>query len=297
MKTNIKKIATATAGLALVASMALASSASAAESNGNSKAQGGATQGQGRGMMGFNKGNGTENGINKAGMMPAVVGKVTAINGNSISVLGRQNIARTPGTAKPTTTTPPAEVTYTINATNAVVVKNKATSTVSSIAVGDMLMVQGTVSGTNVTATNIRDNVIGTRVGGNNGDNSKPRTGTSTPAFVGNGQPIVAGKIVTVSGNTLTVTTATNITYTVDATNAKVLKGSGTIALSNVVAGDSVVVQGAISGSSVTASTILDKTNVAPVAPVSTNSGTPENKDNGGFFGGISKFFMNMFGF
>ena len=42
------------------------------------------------------------------------------------------------------------------------------------------------------------------------------------PMMTGNGQPIIGGKVTAVNGNSLTVTNASNVTYTVDVTSAKV---------------------------------------------------------------------------
>ena len=52
---------------------------------------------------------------------------------------------------------------YTVDATNAKIYKGGATTTVSvsAIATGDKVMVQGTISGTNIAATVIRDGVGG----------------------------------------------------------------------------------------------------------------------------------------
>lgn len=232
-----------------------------------------------------------------ATMKSAVVGTVTSISGNSITVTvkGHQ------GEDRPKSTSTITSLTYVVDATNAAIKKNGATSTVSSILVGDMVVVQGTVNGTNIVATTIRDNnKIGKQddnklnEGGKKGDENGRSTSTP-PAFVGNGQPIVAGKILTVSGNSITVTTASNITYTVDATNAKIFKDSKIVTVGSLVARDTVIVQGGINGSSVTATTIIDKSVVNPVNPPA-NSGDKEQV-RGGLFGNIGKFFMSMFGF
>jgi hypothetical protein len=79
-------------------------------------------------------------------MLPGVFGKVTAIDGTTLSVLGG---------GRPSTT----QTTYTVNAANATVLKNATTSSVGAIAVGDSVMVQGTVSGATVTATRIFDGI------------------------------------------------------------------------------------------------------------------------------------------
>ena len=65
------------------------------------------------------------------GMRPGVFGTVSAVNGTTITVSGRTGFG---------STTP--AVTYTVNASNATLKKNNATSTVSSIAVGDTVMVK-----------------------------------------------------------------------------------------------------------------------------------------------------------
>jgi len=79
--------------------------------------------------------------------MPAVFGKVSAIDGTTLTVLGRAG------------TTTMATTTFSVDASNAKILKGSATTTVSigAIAVGDFLGIEGTVSGTSVTATTIHD--------------------------------------------------------------------------------------------------------------------------------------------
>ncbi len=216
-------------------------------------------------------------GAMRAEMKPAVMGSVLSVSGNTINVSGRV----TPGNN--------ATATYSVDASTAKVYKDRATSTVSSIATGDMIFIEGTVSGSNITATVIRDGVKG--VGFGPGKMMGPRNASSTPAFTGNGQPLVAGKISTVSGSTLTVTTGNNVVYTVDATNAQILKGKDTVTLSSVTAGDGVLVQGTVNGTSIVASTIIEQ----PQRPIQTNQQNPE--PNHGLLGNIGGFFMHLFGF
>lgn len=232
------------------------------------------------------------NGMNRGGTMkPGVFGTVTAVNGNTITINGRQGFG-------PTAT---ATTTYTVDATNATVKKNNATSTVSAIAIGDTIFAQGTITGTNVVATTIRDGVMmGARGQGGPGMNGKGGQGhaTSTPPvspFTGNGQPVIAGSVSAISGTSLTVTTASNVIYTVDASNAKIVEGQNTIALSTIVVGNKVLVQGTVNGTSITASTVVDQSGV----PASVTA----NMDKGrklGFFGGVGNFFKSfahLFGF
>ena len=265
---NTKKIVSITTGLTLVAGLALAAPTFAQSNNTQPRLPRPAAHERG--------------GINGKGMRPAVVGKVSAINGNSIMVSGRQ------GFGSSTT-----QVTYTVDATNAVVNKNNATSTVSSISVGDMILVQGTVNGTNVVATNIRDGVQGKGIRGENG---KQKIASSTQPTLGNGQPVIAGKVSVINGNNLTVTTSGNTAYTVDATNAKVLEGQNAASLSNVAVGDTVLVQGTVNNTSITASTIIDQSQ-SSANSTTNNENTPNKPQSRGFFGGIGQFFIHLFGF
>jgi hypothetical protein len=274
---NTKKIISVSTGLAIAASMALAIPAFAQNSNGGWNGQGHSQLAPGHtaGQAGMNRGQGT--------MKPAVAGTVTAVNGNTITINGRQGF----GSTTPTTT-------FTVDATNATVKKNNATSTVSSIVVGDTIFAEGTITGTNVVATSIRDGVMtpGMRGQGNPGINGKSGMASSTPVL-GNGQPVIAGTVSVISGNTLTITTASNVTYSVDAGNAKILEGQNTVALSSIVVGNKVLVQGTVNGTSVTASTIVDRSGVPTAGATSAqNKGQPK-----GFFAGIGQFFMHIFGF
>jgi hypothetical protein len=293
-----KKIISITTGLALAASMALAIPAFAqVNGQGDGNKSGGygqsnaSLQGQIKGawtgqMGGTNRGSGMPG--SSGTMKPGVFGTVTAVNGNAITINGRQGFG-------PTAT---ATTTYTVDATNATVKKNNAASTVSAIAVGDMIFAQGTITGTNVVATSIRDGVMmGTRGQGGPGMNGKGGQGhaTSTPPvspFTGNGQPVIAGKVSAISGDTLTVTTTSNVTYSVDATNAKILEGQNTIAIGSIVVGNTVLVQGTVNGTSITASTVVDQS--GPAASVTANM---DKGQKYGFFGGIGQFFMHLFGF
>lgn len=79
--------------------------------------------------------------------MPAVVGKVTGVDGMMLTVIGRG--------PKSTATT-----TYSVDATNAKVLKREVgTTTVASIKTGDMVFVTGTVSDTSVIAKLILDGI------------------------------------------------------------------------------------------------------------------------------------------
>lgn len=271
----------------------------------------------------FAQGNGLRFG---RGMMPGsgamgVVGTVTAVNGNTITVSSRMRMGMKPGsdgdgernddghstsTLGATTT-----VVYTIDATNALVYKNGATSTIGSVAVNDIVMAQGTVTGVNVVATVIRDGMGGNGMGmggpwGNGHGGKDGGDATSTPrvppvmSFEGNGQPVVGGKLTAINGSLLTVTTASNVIYAVDATNAKFLKNGTSTPLSAAIVGESVIVQGVVNGTNVVASVVIDQGSGASSS--TPTRGPPAGVGIGmgnhfGFFGGIGNFFKHLFGF
>lgn len=229
------------------------------------------------GWMNHSGGQGRGGRMMGAGMKPGIIGTVATIDGTTLTVNARQGF----GTSTPTTL-------YTVDASNATVRKDNATSTVSSIAVGDTVAIQGTITGTSVTATTIRDGVMPMRGMGGKGMGGQGTQPTSP--ITGNGQPVVAGSVTAISGTTLTITNKSNVTYTIDASNAKIAQGSNTIAISSIAVGDNVVVQGTVNGTSVVASSVIDQ-------PAASAPGTPGAKGPTGFFAGIGQFFKHLFGF
>jgi hypothetical protein len=224
----------------------------------------------------------------KAGIMMrgaiklGVSGKVTAVSGNTITVSGKQGFGANA-----------VATTFTIDATNAKVTKVGATSTVSAIAVGDTIMAQGTLTGTNLVATTIRDGVMPIRNGQGPQTEGDKSGNANSVMITGNGEPIVAGTISAITGSTITITNKSNVTYTVDATNAKVAGNSGVTSVSNLAVGDMVIVQGTVSGNGIVASSVIDQAK----SKTDTTSGGSTEKPNKGFFGGIGAFFGHIFGF
>ena len=172
---------------------------------------------------------------------PAAAGKVTAISGNTITIDDQR-----------------AGKTFTVDATNATVVKDRDTaSTVSAIVVGDMIGVEGTVSGTTVTATEIHDGMFGGHGG---------RGGPGGPHGV-------MGTVSAINGTTLTVTDDHDGgTYTVDASAATVKASGVASTLSSVKVGDKVMIGGKVTTASMTATNIEDGLSTPPAgAPATTN--------------------------
>lgn len=160
---------------------------------------------------------------------PGIMGTVASISGHTITVTGKN------------------ATTYTVDATNAKFFKKTAdaqlgTVTIADVAVGDALGVRGAVTGTSVVATEVIDGVGSGIFRGHRG----PGKGLG-----------VMGTVSAINGNTLTVTKPDGKTYTVDASNAKVSKVVD-LSVSGIKVGDHIGVEGAITGTSVVASHIMD---------------------------------------
>jgi hypothetical protein len=258
--------------LALVAVVTL-SGASPAFADENSKSGNLGVEIRG-GMMGRGMG-----GDKMKMMRPVVFGKVTAVSGNTITVSGTNGFSQNA-----------TNVTYTVDATNAKIMKNKVAGTMASIVVGDTIMAEGTLTGTNLVATVVHDGLppMDGKKGEDKekGDKNKNREMLDLN-ITGNGQPIIAGTVVSVTGNSVVITNKSNVSYTVDATNAKIVKGPAVATIASVAVGDSVIVQGTVNGNAVVAASLIDQTKV-------TASGSVAHK---GFFGGMGSFFAKIFGF
>ena len=134
-------------------------------------------------------------------------------------------------------------VVYTIDATNAKFAGKEIGDafTLASILPNDEISVRGTVTGTNVVATSISDKSYTDRT-------------------------IFPGKVVSVSGSTITLMKDKNTTYTVNVGSATVTKGFGknskTISISDIAVGDRLAVIGSLAGTVVTPTSIQDMGNM-----------------------------------
>ena len=234
-------------------------------------------------------------GMHRGGGAPGVFGTVNAVNGTTLTVTAK---------VRPNATSTAAPTVYTVDASNAKIYKGSAMSavSVSNIATGDTVMVQGAVDGSNVTATIIRDGVVGGMIGrpGMPGGQVLDHGASSTPggasAIKGNGEPVVGGSVTAISGASLTVTNASNVTYTIDTTSATIVKNGTTSTIASVAVGDGVVVQGAVNGTSITASSVIDH-GARGTQASSTGPGGPRGGSFGGIFSAIGGFFQHLFGF
>jgi len=173
----------------------------------------------------------------RQGTPPAAAGTVTAVSSNTITVTDKRTGAS-----------------YIVDASSAAIDKfappaagakpaGKPTPTVitlSQISVGDKVTIQGTVNGNNIVATKITDGMMmgfGTRKG---------------PGSRG-----AMGTVSAVSGNTITLTGKNGATYTVNAGSAAV-KAVTDSSVGNIKVGDTLMVNGAVSGTTITATNIVD---------------------------------------
>ena len=169
-----------------------------------------------------------------------VRGTVASINGTTITVTGKN------GTS------------YTADVSGATFLKSTTsgtkptTVTISGIAVGDTVAVRGTVTGDSVVATQVTDGVM--NHAGFNGQGGKGRS------------PGVMGTVTAVSGNTVTITNSNGTTYTINAGNSTVSEVVS-LPISSIKVGDTLGVQGTVSGTSVTATHIMDGVQFKSQAP------------------------------
>lgn len=182
----------------------------------------------------------TSNGNNNQQKNPMIMGKVTAVSGTTITITSNYS-STVSSTGELSTQT---ATTYTVDASSATVTKDGASSTVSAIAVDDEVSIEGTVSGTTITAKTVR-------VGKAQGE--KQGNGTSGTVTAVSGTTIImTGKVAPSTSSSTTTTT----TYTVDASSATVTKNGATSTVSAIAIGDEIMVQGTVSGTTITATAI-----------------------------------------
>lgn len=167
------------------------------------------------------------------GFGDGVHGTITAINGTTLTVVDRDGTSHTVDASKATVHTHRDRDTGDTNAS------------VSMLAVGDEIGVRGTVDGTNITATDIMSGARGHDRGGMRG---------------GRG---VMGEVTKVDGNTITVEGRNGKTYTVNATEAEVLRTvEGSV--SDIKEGSRIGIHGDVDGTTVTAERIMADLPEAP---------------------------------
>ncbi len=148
----------------------------------------------------------------------AYLGVITAKTDNSITMLGSNNVSYT----------------VTLASDSQLWINKSKQVNLSGFAVGNNVMVQGTLSGNTISAKKVM--AINLPLG------------------------TVVGKITAVNGTTLTVSGSDSKSYTVLVANADIkAKGDKSSKLSNLTVGDSVLVKGDLDGTTITAKTVTEE--------------------------------------
>lgn len=222
----------------------------------------------------------------------SLVGTVASVNGTTLTIT-----VKTPPRKEDNETKTPITLTYTVDASKAVVMKAGSKSAATELSVGDMVMVMGTINGTTITAERIMEGFpkeTRAEMKDKMDEKRAEKMEMKDPAFSGDGQPIVIGNVSAISGTTITLTNKSGATYTIDAASAKVEEAGSEATLANVVVGDMIIVQGTVNGTSITASSIIDQKIRIPEQAEAKMEGPAVKK---GILGNIGGFFTRLFGF
>ena len=197
------------------------------------------------------------------GAMPGAmgtIGTITAIDGSTITLSARAG--GPPGQSSSSTAT-----TVSVTTTDSTTVSSAVAGSLPDIAVGDQISAMGTGSATALTATSVTDNgtnattdIGGPGGGGFGGGGQGTPPGGSAGGAAGGGQPDtsrmrVAGKVTAIDGSAITVTTSTG-TAKITVSPSTTYSTTETVALADLKVGDTAMVQGATSGSTVAATSI-----------------------------------------
>ncbi len=159
--------------------------------------------------------------------MDTWVGTVIAINGSTLTIKSMRDGNN-----------------FTVNASNATVWKG-SNSELSKLAINDVVVVRGTVSGSAITASAIAAGAW---------KSSWPENGNWN-----NLKPGITGTVTGITGTSLTVKNNQGAMFAVETANAKLQKEKGTvITISDIKIGDTVFVQGTVSGNTVAATNVFD---------------------------------------
>lgn len=193
----------------------------------------------------------------------AVSGSVTAVSGTTLTL----TVPSRNGDTK----------TFTIDANGATVLTKSGTGSLSDVSVGTRISVKGEVDGSNVDAETIH---VMPAAPTKPAKPERPEAKPLPAAYEGDGSPIVIGKVTAVVGSTLTLDNKSSSNYTVNAAGADFAKGGKAQTLADIAVGDTVMVQGTVNGSNVTASSIIEQ----------------PGKGGHGFFGFLGLLFGKLFG-
>lgn len=152
-----------------------------------------------------------------------LIGTVTAVTGTSMTITAMKGS------------------TYLIDASDAAFakgfLKTSSTMTIADVNIGDQIAIKGTINGTSVKASMVRD--FGQKV-----ETDKR---------------IVKGTVASIGGSTIILNAATGTAYTIDIGSAKLIQGMmgmSSLTIADIQTGDQLIVKGTTSGTAVTATAI-----------------------------------------
>lgn len=135
--------------------------------------------------------------------------------------------------------------------------------------------------------------------------------GNNNPQGIGNpmaNRPFIKGDVVSIDGTSIVISSklfdkdsgseAKTVNYTVDASSAKFYTDGVESKISSVVVGDTIMVEGEVSGESIKA-TIIHEGNMGVGNRANLGDGNnvqERQKNNRSFWGRVGNFFSNMFG-
>ncbi len=194
-----------------------------------------------------------------------ITGTVTAISGSTIAVKSNRN-----------------NTTYNVVTANAKIYKGPTVKALADIKVGDFIIAEGSIEGDKFMATRILDTQFNMNYPENgNWENFKPG---------------IMGTISAVSGTTLTVTAKDGTVYTVATADAKFQKEKGsTIGINDLKVGDTVLIQGTVNGTNVTAKNVFDAQITMNKIENKMDKMENNNGNHNGFFVRFGNFFRNIF--
>jgi preprotein translocase subunit YajC len=199
------------------------------------------------------------------GRSTGFTGTVTAISGSTIAIKSNRD-----------------NTTYNVVTANAKIYKGPTVKTLADIKVGDFVIVEGSMQADKFMATRILDTQF---------DMKFPENGKWD-----NFKPGIIGTVSAVSGTTLTVTAKDGTVYTVATADAKFQKEKGTASTINEVkVGDTVLIQGTVNGTSVTAKNVFDSQIALQKIETKMDKMENNNGNHNGFFVRFGNFFRNIF--
>ena len=194
---------------------------------------------------------------------PGVAGKVTAVNGSTITIA---SMGRRP--ARNSTGSKPKPTTFTVSTTSSTTFSKVTKGTVGDLSTGDVVEVHGATSNGTVSAEAIH------QVDQLPKHNDRKAQMPARKGDSGHDRPHTLGTITAVNGSTLTIRTVAGKTVEVTTSSNTKVTVIEKISISDLAKGDLVRVRGKVSGTTVTATAVTEG---GPAGPGHPGDHRPEN--------------------